>query len=259
MINTNQDIEVTMTTKLCVKCQETKDISEFTFAKRKCPIGKHCHSCQKAKGKEEYQKRREMHLKYRKEYYEKNKIEILAKTKTDEYKQDRNLKKKIRRKHDIQFRIGESLKIRIHEVLKEYKEDSSNYLLGCKKKHIVSWLTYQLNNELTWENYAEYWHIDHVIPISFFDMEQRREHLICFNWMNLRPLEKSKNIAKFNNILMDDIEGHIENLERFITANNEYQECYNNSIWPRVKLGYGDNLTDNESFSNFLQSVIRNQ
>jgi hypothetical protein len=75
-----------MESKTCIRCSTAKSIEEFTFPKRKVPIGNACKDCEKAKSKAEYQKRREMHLAYRKEYYEKNKEIILAKTKTDEFK-----------------------------------------------------------------------------------------------------------------------------------------------------------------------------
>lgn len=245
--------------KICKTCRVCKPIVEFTYPKRKDPIGILCHECQKEKSKAEYQQRREMHLAYRKEYYAKNKEAILQKTKTEEFKRDRNEKKKIRRKTDIQFRICESLKIRIHEVLKEYKTTSSNYLLGCTKGHIVNWLTYQHQSEINWDNYAQYWHIDHVIPLDFFDMTSKPQQLICFNWLNLRPLEKGNNMSKSCRIVKEDIIGHIEVIEKFITENSEYQECYDKSIWPRIKLGYGENLTDDKDFKNLLKSIISNQ
>lgn len=247
------------TSKVCRSCNEHKAIAEFTYPKRKNPIGSHCHKCQNQKSKDEYQKRRESHLAYRKAYYEKNKEAILEKTKTEEFKKDRNAKKKIRRQNDVQFRICESLKIRIHEVLKEYKTTSSNYLLGCTKGHIVYWLEYQHKDTIDWNNYSSYWHIDHVIPLDFFDMTSKDEQLICFNWMNLRPLEKGSNMSKSSKILAQDILAHINELELFIKQNTEYQECYANSIWPRIKLGYGNNLTDDEGMKTLLKSVIRNQ
>lgn len=245
--------------KTCIACHKSKPIVEFTFPKRKNPIGIRCRECQTEKCKIDYQKRREEQLAYRKEYYAKNKEAILEKTKTEEYKKDRNAKKKIRRQTDIQFRICESMKVRIHEVLKEYKTTSSNYLLGCTKGHIVNWLTYQHYNEINWDNYAQHWHIDHVIPLDFFDMTSKPQQLICFNWLNLRPLEKGTNMSKSYRIVKEDILGHIEVIEKFITENSEYQECYNNSIWPRIKLGYGENLTDDKDFTNLLKSIISNQ
>lgn len=245
--------------KLCKSCNESKPIEKFINPKRKNPMCALCLECQKEKSKNDYQKRREEQLAYRKQYYAENKEAILQKTKTEEYKKDRNKKKKIRRKTDIQFRICESLKIRIHEVLKEYKTTSSNYLLGCTKGHIVDWLTYQHEKEINWENYAQYWHIDHVIPLDFFDMTSKTQQLICFNWLNLRPLEKGSNMSKSCRIVKEDILGHIETIEKFITEHSEYQECYDNSIWPRIKLGYGENLTDDKDFTNLLKSIISNQ
>lgn len=248
------------TSKVCPSCKQNKTIEQFTFVKRKNPIGKFCIVCEDIKSKAEYQKRRESQLAYRKKSYADNRDTILANTKTDAFKNNRNAKNKIRRQNDVQFRITESLKVRIHEVLKEYKDTSSNYLLGCTKGHIVSWLTYQQEDDINWSNYASHWHIDHVIPLAFFNMTEKKEQLMSFNWMNLRPLEKGLNMTKSDNILKNDILNHIEIIEKFISENIEYQECYNNSIWPRIKLGYGKNLTDtNIKMIDVLKSVIRNQ
>ena len=63
-----------------------------------------------------------------------------------------------------------------------------------------SWLQYQFDDEMNWNNYGTYWHIDHVLPVSMFNHEEAEAVKKCWNWRNLRPLEARKNIKKSNSI-----------------------------------------------------------
>lgn len=50
---------------------------------------------------------------------------------------------------------------------------------------------------MTMENYGRMWHIDHVMPCSSFDLDNMKE---CFNWKNMRPFKKEKNLKKSSKI-----------------------------------------------------------
>lgn len=53
---------------------------------------------------------------------------------------------------------------------------------------------------MTWENYGSEWHIDHVIPLSHFDLTDRMEFLEACNWLNLRSLWTKENLSRGNRI-----------------------------------------------------------
>jgi hypothetical protein len=216
-----------------------------------------CTDCTKAFYKNVYQEKRGEYLAYRKDYYETNKKAILEKMSNEESKKKRNERNRQRRKTDPAWRISESLKVRIIEVLRDHKMDSSSKHIGCTKEQLLRWLEYQFDEHMTWENHADYWHVDHMIPIKFFDVTNRDEQLVCFNWTNLRPYEKSKNVSKFNKILEDDILLHCQILNEFVNDNPEYQEYFEKSIWSRFTLEYGNNYKDDEGFKAFLKSIIR--
>jgi hypothetical protein len=57
---------------------------------------------------------------------------------------------------------------------------------------------------MTWENYGAVWHIDHIIPCSFFNMSYPEHQIACFNWQNLQPMFGEENLHKSDN--MDYIE-----------------------------------------------------
>lgn len=53
---------------------------------------------------------------------------------------------------------------------------------------------------MIWENYGE-WHIDHIIPCSAFNLEDREQALRCFHYTNLQPLWAQDNLSKSNKIM----------------------------------------------------------
>jgi len=57
---------------------------------------------------------------------------------------------------------------------------------------------------MTWDNYGRNgWHIDHIIPISFFEFKSVNdtEFKYCWNLNNLQPLWESENISKGNKLI----------------------------------------------------------
>ena len=50
---------------------------------------------------------------------------------------------------------------------------------------------------MTWDNYGE-WHVDHIIPCDFFDLDIYSERKFCFHYTNLQPLWAYDNISKSN-------------------------------------------------------------
>ena len=47
---------------------------------------------------------------------------------------------------------------------------------------------------MTWENIE----IDHIKPVSKFNLDDEEEFLHCCNYSNLQPLLKSHNLEKYN-------------------------------------------------------------
>ena len=55
---------------------------------------------------------------------------------------------------------------------------------------------------MSWENYGIHgWHIDHIIPCDFFNLQDPVEQYMCFRWQNLQPLWAKDNLKKSNKII----------------------------------------------------------
>ena len=48
---------------------------------------------------------------------------------------------------------------------------------------------------MTWDNYGE-WHIDHIVPVTAFDLTNDEDLIACFALTNLRPLWAKDNRKK---------------------------------------------------------------
>jgi len=61
----------------------------------------------------------------------------------------------------------------------------------------------QFTKEMNWENYGSVWHVDHVIPLSLFDLTDKEHRAIAGHYTNLQPLTVKDNIKKSIKIIVD--------------------------------------------------------
>ena len=70
--------------------------------------------------------------------------------------------------------------------------------IGCSVSKLRLYLENQFNENMNWNNYGSYWHIDHIIPCDAFDLSIPMQQKECFNYLNLQPLEARENQRKSN-------------------------------------------------------------
>ena len=118
---------------------------------------------------------------------------------------------KIKNMNKVKLKIRNSLKNHLKRKKLKNKVHSSNFYLGCKFKYFLKWLEFQFTEKMNWKNYGKYWHIDHVLPISYFNFKKEKAIKKCFNYKNLQPLEAKENIIKGNKV---DIELYNKQLKK---------------------------------------------
>ena len=176
--------------KRCSKCYEIKPLTEFNS-------NGYCKPCQS-----KYHRiwrttqNREGYNQYMRNYFRK------------------------RREEDPHYRIITALRTRLNSLMKWNISETLTKYLGCNEMFFRSWLQYQFDDEMNWNNYGTYWHIDHVLPVSMFNHEDTEAVSICWNWRNLRPLEARENIKKSNSIDIDLYEDQKLKADLFLNSLN---------------------------------------
>lgn len=92
--------------------------------------------------------------------------------------------------------IEARLRSRVHQALTGHRKTASTFeLLGCSLDQLKSHLESLFVLGMTWQNRGE-WHIDHIRPISSFDLIVPEQQRCCFHYTNLQPLWKADNLRK---------------------------------------------------------------
>jgi hypothetical protein len=167
------------------------------------------------KNKQYYEQNKKEIAKRAKERYDKNK-ETLNKRKRENHanKSDkqlfeervkRNNLQKLRKQNDPCYKLSVLFRSRISRAIKEgYGNKSYKVieLIGCDWKTAKEWIESQWKEGMSWENHGiKVWHIDHKIPVSFFNMSIIEEQKKCFHYTNLQPLWAKDNMEKSNKLL----------------------------------------------------------
>jgi hypothetical protein len=67
--------------------------------------------------------------------------------------------------------------------------------VGCSQPDLIQWIEGQFLPGMGWHNRAQ-WHVDHVVPVSAFDLHCAEQQGVAFHYTNLRPLWATENIIK---------------------------------------------------------------
>ena len=181
--------------------------------------------------------------KQRKEYRNREDIKEHIKIKNKEYLPIKKEKIKERRKVDVNFKMSEILRSKIHKILNNKPTSFLKYL-GCDLEWFKKWIEFRFDKNMNWDNLGKYWQIDHILPISRFNMTNENDIRICFHWTNLQPLESTENRQKYDNFILHYYFNNIINVNRFNSKNTRYlgYQIVNESLrWLRLKLRYGKN------------------
>lgn len=101
---------------------------------------------------------------------------------------DANARHKERSLSDPQFLIVTRLRTRLGEFMKltnGTKAAGTMQLVGCTQQHVVCHLQSQIPPGESLNDYS----IDHIFPMSMYNMECPEEQRRCMNWTNLQPMK----------------------------------------------------------------------
>jgi len=152
---------------------------------------------------EKYKKYRDYQNAYMREYRNTDKFRKYHRERMREWHR-KNAKKiyQQRRKRPYE-KLASVVRARVYDALKHgYKSDRTEKLIGITIKELKVYLEKQFQDGMTWDNYGFYgWHIDHIIPLSSFDLTKAEEQKKAFHYTNLQPLWAKENMHKGSKIL----------------------------------------------------------
>ena len=128
--------------------------------------------------------------KVEKAYYEANKERI---------KPIKNLASRNARKNNIKKRLECNMRAAFKRIFKMAaigKDRNTFDSLGYTAEQLKQHIERQFNKKMTWDNYASYWEIDHITPVSVFFKNGEMDPRVINCLTNLRPLECSLNRSK---------------------------------------------------------------
>ena len=221
-----------VTYKTCSKCLIEKQ--DVYFYKR----GKICCDCNNDKRREKYKNDEEHRKKLIKNATEFKHKKVIVRQKIREQEQNQigidnkkckycnEIKIKERFRHnrlkckdcerdEPTEKFKRYIRTRIYNCLR-YKNKTKHSVeyLGCSSDEYFKWI-FKYNNNFNLDNHGKDWHIDHVIPLSKFDLNNEEQQLIAFNWRNTMPLSCNENLKKNNKIIQSQVEEHYKKLVEY--------------------------------------------
>jgi hypothetical protein len=108
--------------------------------------------------------------------------------------------KKNRKKNDIEYRLRCIIRSRLGRIRRNHSMRTIEWL-GCSIAELKLHLESKFLPGMDWDNHGLYgWHIDHIIPISNFDVTNSEEFKKACHYTNLQPLWAKDNLVKSNKI-----------------------------------------------------------
>jgi 5-methylcytosine-specific restriction endonuclease McrA len=152
----------------------------------------------RAKAKAEEKERKRL---IREEKKRQTKLRYEAYIKSPEYRAERAAYRRRRRQADGTRRLRSSITCLVRFALKKQgatKGGKTFAHLDYTPRELYEHIEAQFDENMTWENYGSYWHLDHIIPQAALPYDSLKHPNFKKAWAidNLQPLEKSENIQK---------------------------------------------------------------
>lgn len=119
---------------------------------------------------------------------------------TKEFKEKRRKYKKSLYYNNILYKMDHLLRTSINSQIKRnlFKKNKNvgniYYLIGCSISSLKEYIERNFAAGMSWDNRGEYWHIDHIMPLSLATNSE--ELIMLSHYTNLRPLLAQENMSK---------------------------------------------------------------
>lgn len=105
-----------------------------------------------------------------------------------------------KQKNDPWFKMKQFARNQLQRISRQAKgyakTTRTNEMLGCSYDEAAAHIQSMLPPEWKWEDRGKVWHIDHIIPLSAFDLTNPEHLKMACHWSNLRPLAATENLKR---------------------------------------------------------------
>lgn len=176
--------------KQCSKCGEIKLLLDFHKQKAsKDSLSYWCKKCS---------------IENIKQWKINNKNWLRKYQRSKKYKEKRSKRQK-KQMENPKNRIDKNVSVRLRQCLKKDEKAGRGWetLVGYTLQDLMTHLEKQFDDKMSWQNYGKYWHLDHIVPVSWFPYQTAEEQAFknCWELKNLQPLEIKANLIKNNHFI----------------------------------------------------------
>jgi hypothetical protein len=137
---------------------------------------------------------------YRSEIAALNRIEN-ASNRHPQIKRYKSVKKNRKRLDtDVIYRAKFYLRKRLKNIIRTHRKgqptQSISHVIGCTSEHLMSHIQTQFRDGMTWDNMGKHWELDHIRPLSSFDLTKDEDISAAGHWTNVQPLLVRENRRK---------------------------------------------------------------
>ena len=88
---------------------------------------------------------------------------------------------------DLIFREKRKWQLALRRYILE-KNPSQAYApyFGLGIEDFRYWISLQFTSLLNWDNFADVWQFDHIVPVSYFNFNNKEDLKLCWNFINIR-------------------------------------------------------------------------
>jgi len=149
-------------------------------------------ACQYSYSKQYRSKNKNKISKIKKDLYIKNQDKVISYSRKH-YKENRDqvmanvVKYRLKKsKTDPIFKLQKNLRQRLGKLLKQESSKIAIAFLGCSLQEFKTYLESKFQPGMSWDNYGQFgWHIDHIKPLSSFDLTNKEDIKRACHYSNL--------------------------------------------------------------------------
>lgn len=104
--------------------------------------------------------------------------------------------KKNKRLTDPNFMLACRVRAR-HQKFRKLKPDHTDAVLGCTWSEFEAYIEGKFQPGMSWDN-QHLWHLDHIKPLSWFNLEDPQQYKESAHYTNYQPLWAEDNMKKGN-------------------------------------------------------------